>query len=142
MVKTVPIFTPQWFASAAQRMNTVHAKRLSLACLVACALLLAPRLALAHAHLESSTPAANATVQGPNLAIELRFNSRVDGQRSSLGIEVAGGSGQVSIVHDAQRSENTLNAHAALKPGHYVIQWQALATDGHITRGEIPFTVE
>jgi copper resistance protein C len=120
----------------------VHAKRLSPAALVACVFLLVPRLALAHAHLESSTPAANATVQGPNVAIELRFNSRVDGQRSSLGIEIAGGSGKAAIVHDAQRSENTLNAHAALQPGHYVIQWQALATDGHITRGEIPFTVQ
>jgi copper resistance protein C len=117
-------------------------KRLSLGFLVACALLLAPRLALAHAHLESSTPAANATVQGPNVAIELRFNSRVDGQRSSLGVVIAGGSGKASIVRDSQRSENTLNAHATLQPGHYVIQWQALAPDGHITRGEIPFTVQ
>jgi copper resistance protein C len=99
-------------------------------------------MALAHAHLESSTPAANATVQGPNVAIELRFNSRVDGQRSSLGIVVAGGGGKAAIVHDAQRGESALNAHAALQPGHYVIQWQALAPDGHITRGEIPFTVQ
>lgn len=118
------------------------AKRLVLASLVACALLLAPRLALAHAHLESSTPAADATVQGPHVAIELRFNSRVDGQRSTLGIVVAGGSGKAALVHDAQHSESTLNAHANLQPGHYVIQWQALAPDGHITRGEIPFTVQ
>lgn len=120
----------------------MYAKRLASVVFIVSAILLAPRLALAHAHLESSTPAANATVQGPNVDIELRFNSRVDGQRSSLGIEVAGGSGKATIVHDAQRSESTLNAHATLRPGHYVIQWQALAPDGHITRGEIPFTVE
>lgn len=120
----------------------MHAKRLFLAFLVACAFFLVPRLALAHAHLESSTPAANATVQGPSVAIELRFNSRVDGQRSSLGIEIAGGSGKVNLVHDAQHSESTLNAHATLQPGHYIIQWQALAPDGHITRGEIPFSVQ
>lgn len=101
-----------------------------------------PRLALAHAHLESSTPAANATVAAGNVAIELRFNSRVDGQRSTLGIEAAGGSGQASLVHEAQRSASTLNGHAILRPGKYVIQWQALAPDGHITRGEIPFTVQ
>jgi copper resistance protein C len=139
---TPGIFAPQTHASPAQRMKSVHAKRLFLASVVACAFLLLPRLAQAHAHLESSTPAANATVQGPNVAIELRFNSRVDGQRSTLGIEIAGGGGQAAIVHDAQRSESTLNAHAALQPGHYVIQWQALAPDGHITRGEIPFTVQ
>jgi hypothetical protein len=123
-------------------MNSVHAKRLLPPFLVVCALLLMPRLALAHAHLESSTPAANATVPAGNVAIELRFNSRVDGQRSTLGIEVAGGSGQANLVPEAQRSANTLNAHANLRPGKYVIQWQALAPDGHITRGEIPFTVQ
>jgi copper resistance protein C len=125
-----------------ERTNSVPATRLLPAFLVACALLLAPRLAFAHAHLESSTPAANATVHAGPIAIELRFNSRVDGQRSTLAIEVAGASGKAAIVHDAQRSENTLNAHASLQPGQYVIQWQALATDGHITRGEIPFTVQ
>lgn len=118
------------------------ARKFSLGLLAACALLVLPRLAFAHAHLESSTPAANATVAAGQIAIELRFNSRVDGQRSTLGIETAGGSGQAAIVHDKQRSETTLNAHATLQPGHYVIQWQALATDGHITRGEIPFTVQ
>jgi copper resistance protein C len=123
-------------------MNSVPAKRLFFLSLAVCSLLFAPRLAFAHAHLESSTPAANATVAAGQIAIELRFNSRVDGQRSTLGVEVAGASGQVAIVHDAQRSETTLNAHATLQPGHYVIQWQALATDGHITRGEIPFTVQ
>lgn len=105
-------------------------------------MLAVPRLALAHALLVSSTPAANATVHGGSVAIELRFNSRVDGQRSMLGIEVAGGSGKADVVRDAQHSETTLNAHASLQPGHYVIRWQALAPDGHITRGEIPFTVE
>jgi len=28
-----------------------------------------------------------------------------------------------------------------LKPGEYQLRWQVLAVDGHITRGEIPFTV-
>jgi len=29
-----------------------------------------------------------------------------------------------------------------LAPGKYTLRWQALAVDGHITRGEVPFTVE
>ena len=118
-------------------------KRLSMAALaLGVFVLLLPRLALAHAHLVSSTPAASATVHAGNVAIELRFDSRVDAQRSTLGIEIAGGSGQAAIVHDTQRGETTLNAHADLKPGQYVVRWQALAPDGHITRGEIPFTVK
>jgi len=55
-------------------------KRISVAVLVGCAAMLLPRIAFAHAHLLSSTPAASATVHGPDVAIELRFNSRVDGR--------------------------------------------------------------
>jgi methionine-rich copper-binding protein CopC len=28
-----------------------------------------------------------------------------------------------------------------LLPGEYRLRWQVLASDGHITRGEIPFAV-
>jgi hypothetical protein len=28
-----------------------------------------------------------------------------------------------------------------LTPGVYVLRWQVLAIDGHITRGDVPFTV-
>ena len=117
-------------------------RKLSLGILAVCVILLLPRLALAHAHLVSSTPAAGATVHAGNVAIELHFNSRVDAQHSTVGIEIAGGSGQAAIVHDTPSSETTLNAHATLPPGAYTIRWQALSTDGHITRGEIPFTVK
>ena len=36
---------------------------------------------------------------------------------------------------------NALDAEADLKPGAYTLRWQALALDGHITRGDVPFTV-
>lgn len=116
-------------------------KRLSVASLAACALLLLPRMALAHAHLLSSTPAANATVHGPDLAIDLKFNSRVDAAHSMLAMTTTSTSGTAQIVVDKQSSPTSLSAHAHLKPGAYTIKWQALSTDGHITRGEIPFTV-
>lgn len=103
-------------------------------------LLLAPRLALAHAHLVSSTPAADATVHGPNVTIELRYNSRVDGQHSVL-LLVMPDNRTRTLPLDHQSAATNLNTHAALKPGRYTIRWQALSTDGHLTRGEIPFTV-
>jgi copper resistance protein C len=114
-------------------------KRFSIAVLVAFVAFLAPRIALAHAHLLSSTPEANATVHGPNVAIELRFNSRVDGHHSVLSLATPDGGAK--LVIDNQSAQNNLNAHATLKPGSYTLRWQALSTDGHITRGEIPFTV-
>jgi methionine-rich copper-binding protein CopC len=116
-------------------------KRISVAILVACVALLLPRIALAHAHLVSSTPAADAAVQGPSVPIELRFNSRVDGGHSVLALVTRDGDGAAKLVIDKQSADNNLNAHATLKPGSYTLRWQALAPDGHITRGEIPFTV-
>lgn len=103
-------------------------------------LLLAPRLALAHAHLVSSTPAADAAVNGPNVIIELRYNSRVDGQHSVVALVMPDNHIE-TLRLDHQSGATNLNAHAILKPGHYTIRWQALSTDGHLTRGEIPFAV-
>jgi copper resistance protein C len=115
-------------------------KRVLVSALAVCALLLIPRLALAHAHLLSSTPAANAAVHGPEVAIELRFNSRVDARHSVLTLVASDGHTE-ALTTDNENGESNLNAHATLKPGSYMLRWQALSTDGHITRGEIPFSV-
>jgi methionine-rich copper-binding protein CopC len=41
-----------------------------------------------------------------------------------------------------QSSPDVLTASVSgLKPGDYVIRWQVLASDGHISRGEVPFKV-
>jgi methionine-rich copper-binding protein CopC len=104
-------------------------------------LLLAPRLALAHAVLVSSTPAVHGTAHGPDVAIHLKFNSRVDGERSHLSLASADGHDQ-ALASDKQDAPDSLTAHARLKPGSYMLHWQALSTDGHVTRGEIPFNVQ
>lgn len=115
-------------------------KRLFIAAFTLFAVLLLPRPALAHAHLVSSSPAADATVQGPDVAIDLKFNSRVATKGSMISVVPAGGQAQ-RLSLDSQSNETNLDAHAHLKPGSYTLRWQALSTDGHITRGEIPFTV-
>ncbi len=105
-------------------------------------LLLTPRDALAHAVLVSSTPAAHASVKGPHVAIQLKFNSRIDGAHSRL--YLVGPDGKVkTLVLAGHAAPDELAAQSVrLSAGAYTIRWQALATDGHITRGEIPFTVE
>lgn len=105
------------------------------------ALLVLPRIALAHAHLLSSTPAANASVHGPNVTFDLKYNSRVDLKGSLLTLVRPDGQTQ-KLALDSNSDETNLDAHATLKPGSYTLRWQALSTDGHITRGEIPFTVQ
>jgi methionine-rich copper-binding protein CopC len=95
----------------------------------------------AHAILMESKPAANSTVQGSELPIWLRFNVRVDGSRSRLQLSGPDGSA-VPLEAAKQTAPNILESRAsALKPGAYKLHWQVLASDGHISRGEVDFTV-
>lgn len=96
--------------------------------------------AFAHAHLLSSIPQANGTVHGPAVTIDLKFNSRVDGVRSHVDLVLP--DGKVEPLKTTAPGDAELTAQVRLAPGKYTIRWQALATDGHITRGEIPFTVQ
>jgi methionine-rich copper-binding protein CopC len=97
--------------------------------------------ASAHAILLESTPVLKSAVAGPDVPIKLRFNVRIDAVRSRLTLIRADGSSQtLEIRKDTQA--DTLSAEATgLAPGAYRLRWQVLASDGHITRGEIPFTV-
>ncbi|HTZ89702.1 MAG TPA: copper resistance CopC family protein [Alloacidobacterium sp.] len=96
--------------------------------------------AFAHAHLSSSNPQANSTVHGPAVAIDLKFDSRVDSARSHLDLVMP--NGKIESLKITALSDAELGSHATLTPGKYAIRWQALSVDGHITRGEIPFTVQ
>ncbi len=116
-------------------------KRFRVPALLALALA-APQLALAHAVLVDSTPKLNGVVAGTALHIHLRFNSRVDGPRCTLSLATAGGPTQ-TLRLVAQPAPDSIAAEATgLHQGAYTLRWQALASDGHITRGEIPFRVE
>jgi copper resistance protein C len=94
----------------------------------------------AHAILVDSTPPPRGVVQGPKVTIRLRFNSRIDGAHSRLYVNTPSGARQIKT--DSQTAPDTLSGIATdLKPGEYQLRWQVLAVDGHITRGEVPFTV-
>jgi methionine-rich copper-binding protein CopC len=99
-------------------------------------------LAWAHAILMESTPKLHATVAGPDAAIELRFNVRIDGSRSRLHLVAPDGSLQ-TLPLAKQSTPNILQSQATgLKPGAYKLKWSVLASDGHMSSGEVPFTVK
>jgi methionine-rich copper-binding protein CopC len=99
------------------------------------------QVARAHAILMESTPKANSTIKAPELTVELRFNDRIDGTRSRLSLIGPDGS-EVTLTIAKQLKPNQLQSLATgLKAGAYTLKWNVLAIDGHITRGEIPFTV-
>ena len=95
----------------------------------------------AHAILMQSKPASNSAVKGPDVPIWLRFNVRVDGKRSRLTLVSPDGS-TLPVPSVKQTAPDVLESQiTGLKPGDYKLQWNALASDGHMSRGEIDFTV-
>jgi copper resistance protein C len=95
----------------------------------------------AHAIVVAANPTVGATVTGPRLAIELRFNSRIDAVRSRLSLVKPDGS-TLPLPLAAGAPPEVLSAEAqGLAPGRYRLRWQVLGLDGHITRGDIPFAV-
>jgi len=105
------------------------------------ALFLAAGRAEAHAIILSSKPAANSQVaQGP-VDILLQFNSRIDIDHSRVSlVDPAGKVMALAAVEGSAPGSLTASGKTDA-PGKWIIRWQALSLDGHITRGEIPFQV-
>ena len=107
----------------------------------ACLVALAVKSAQAHAILQESDPVQDGVVPKGFVGITLRFNSRIDRSRSrllliaadrqSLPMAIANG-GPPDIVHTG----------LDLAPGKYTVRWSVLATDGHLTRGDLRFEVK
>ena len=89
-----------------------------------------------------STPKLNSTVTGSEVDITLRFNVRIDGGRSRVLLVAPDGTTSTLKLADQDRPD-ILKTHAAgLKSGAYKLQWKVLASDGHMSNGNIPFTVK
>lgn len=99
-----------------------------------------PALAQAHAILEESQPPIGGTVKAGAVDLHLRFNSRIDRGRSRLTL-IRPDHARDPLPIAPGGSPDVIDAHASLTPGDYVVRWQVLAIDGHITRGDIPVTV-
>jgi len=95
----------------------------------------------AHAIIVDSSPSVGTEVPGPDVAVTLHYNNRIDKTRSRLTLMV-GEQPFAKLPIDAGGAPDVITAKASgLAPGAYRLRWQVLALDGHITRGEIPFVV-
>ncbi len=98
----------------------------------------------AHALVVASEPAAGAALAAVPPRVWVRFNSRIDHARSRLvlhGPEKA----EAALAPEPATADPVLLAAAAdgvpWAPGAWRLRWQVLALDGHITRGDVPFTL-
>ena len=127
------------------RLRKVTTRITSIVWPLVCLVLLAPMalsgMAFAHAILEDSTPAAGASVPTGPLDLQFRYNSRIDRARSRLTLARPDHSRDtIPIIPDG--APDVIRCHLDLTPGDYVVRWQVLAVDGHITRGEVRFVVK
>jgi copper resistance protein C len=101
---------------------------------------LLPEHAAAHAIPEDSQPAAGGSVVAGPASMRFRFNSRIDRARSRLTL-IRPDRTHATLKIGTDGTPDILATQAELEPGAYTVRWQVLAIDGHITRGDVPFTV-
>ncbi len=102
---------------------------------------LAASPALAHAIIVEAAPQIGAVVHAGAVDVRLRFNSRIDRLRSRLALLDASGK-EAAIKLDDNTPADVITARIpGVAPGDYRLRWQVLALDGHITRGDIAFSV-
>lgn len=107
-------------------------------------LALLPASVSAHVALVAATPVPGSTIGQPPKALRIRFDQIPDPKFNEItlldtsGNPVAGGAATAE-AGDPSVVEVTLNAKLA--PGLYTVAWQALANDGHLTKGNYSFTL-
>jgi copper resistance protein C len=118
-----------------------HWRRAVFPAVAAVVLWAAPHSLRAHAIVLVARPAMNSSVEQGRLDIRLEFNSRIDSQRSRMSLQQPDGT-EAAIAVAANGEPNVLAAHAeTTMAGRWKLTWQVLSVDGHITRGEVNFSV-
>jgi len=100
------------------------------------------RVAHAHAVVIDSSPAVNATVSAGDVDVSLHYNSRIDHQRSRLTLISGEGKKELLTIVPDSVPDVVAAKITGVAPGEYRLRWQVLAVDGHLTRGDIPFSVK
>ena len=111
--------------------------------LAAAVLLGSAGAASAHAHLKTATPAMDATVAATPTELRLGFSEGVDAKFTGLTLNGPAGAVPTGAATLAPGDDKVLVVPlaGALAPGRYRVDWHALATDGHKTKGAYGFTV-
>jgi methionine-rich copper-binding protein CopC len=104
-------------------------------------LILVPTGVMAHAILEQSQPTADGSVRAGRVDMSFSYNSRIDRDRSRLTLARPDHTQAVLGISRSGPPNVISTSTDIMVPGRYVVHWQVLAIDGHITRGDLPFTV-
>jgi hypothetical protein len=106
----------------------------------AAAALILPLMALAHAKLLSTSPAAGAELAAAPKVLTLDFNESV--KLAVLKVSSAGK--DIAVPYDSGASESHVAVPLpALAAGTYQVRWSALTVDdGHVVKGSFSFVIK
>lgn len=103
-------------------------------------MLLLPNMAMAHSKLQSSSPAADSTLDAVPEQIEMIFNTEIE---SLSNFKLFNAAGEQFETGKAAVSGDTMTG--ALPPdlenGVYTVKWTIIGADSHSVEGEFSFTV-
>lgn len=97
----------------------------------------------AHAHLKSSTPAADSNVTAPN-ELRLVFSEGVEAAFTQVKISKDGAPLEVKSLATEGADKKTLivtPAATPLRAGEYKVEWHAVSVDTHKSEGSYSFKV-
>ena len=97
--------------------------------------------ALAHAHLQTSTPADGGTV-APPAEIRLQFSEAVEPRFSKVTLTDPQGAAIPLRAPKAEGAALVVPIGKPLSPGAYTVRWHAVSVDTHHTQGTFSFTVK
>lgn len=95
--------------------------------------------AMAHAFLETASPAAGENLRAPS-RVELHFSEQLEPSFSAVTVTDEGGADAGAGLSVANGDNMTL-ALKPLKPGRYRVTWHAVSVDTHRTEGKYNFLV-
>jgi methionine-rich copper-binding protein CopC len=96
---------------------------------------------MAHAKLQSSSPANAAQLTEAPKTLTLQFNEAA--QLAVLKLLIGGEEIPLAIDKSAKPSQSFTFPLPALTAGNYTVQWTAVATDdGHVTKGSFAFSIK
>ena len=98
-------------------------------------------LSWGHGVLIESFPSHGAILQESPATISLRFNAALEASITRITLVDLKRQSQALHVTDGSTLEQVVVSVPPLVPGVYNVNYQVLATDGHVTKGSIRFTI-
>ncbi len=96
---------------------------------------------MAHAKLQSSSPAKDAQLTEPPKTLTLTFSEAA--QIGVLKLTASGKDIPIAVDKNAKASASFTFPLPTLAPGSYTVQWTAVAADdGHVTKGSFAFSIK